>query len=185
MKAKRKKQEPLTEARESDPPLRLVRHRTIGSLMQAYFTGENGETFPLEELKTAGFGALTVDSEGNHGEREFTFDQFAATIRREGFWGFATPKQGCVHVWVSRRANPFDVAFFLGHEVGHTQGRTARSHLSEEIRADRYGVAARQALRWLVELGAVPELVAKTSKRKPLFEGVDSDRVQGEVIYRD
>jgi hypothetical protein len=52
-----------------------------------------------------------------------------------------------VRYWHDGKRPPEELAFMLGHELGHVSGKPKRNDEAEEDRADEYGLVARAVLR--------------------------------------
>ncbi len=69
-------------------------------------------------------------------------------IQRQGMWAFVDTKASppVVHYWHDGKRSEMELAFMLGHELGHVTGRKARGFVAEEHRADEYGEVAAAVL---------------------------------------
>lgn len=127
----------------------LVLFETPEALMSFYWRlDEQGMTWD-EFRECQGF-----DPEGN--EIQVTPDDEIGSIREQGFWGFSSEKEKKVYAWIAPDADPPDIMFFFGHELGHTVGKPVRGYMrttaatmKEENRADEYGSVAMLAYEWL------------------------------------
>ena len=86
-------------------------------------------------------------------------DETVKMIRARGMWAFVAwrrrPVQ--VHYWHDGRRTLTELAFMLGHELGHASGTRARGERKEENRADEYGRVAAAVFKKLVPgSGAMP-----------------------------
>lgn len=111
------------------------RHRTIMSILRAFFGGD-----PREFVAQDGAGQ-DLD--------------IASTIRNEGMWAFVETKRKppLVHWWHDGKRSTKELAHLLGHEVGHITGKPLKSGMSEELRADEYGRVAALVVQKLSGLG--------------------------------
>ena len=134
--------------------MELIKHNTPEDIIAAYWHfEENGMT--LEDFLQSEGGATTGDSE----EVTFTGAEELAGIKENGFWGFCDPKTKTVNVWIGENADPEEIIFFLGHEIGHASGKPlpptgdeVQDEIAEERRADEYGEVTQKAFIWLKEL---------------------------------
>ena len=64
-------------------------------------------------------------------------------ILKSAKWAFVETrsKPPVVHYWHSKSCKTEDLAFMLGHELGHVSGKPRRG-VTEELRADEYGAVA-------------------------------------------
>lgn len=108
------------------PKVRFKRHRTARALAGAFFKPMGG------------------------------FRNIVADIVHNGMWAFVDRRakpSPLVHYWHEADANPFHLAYMLGHEIGHVSGRplvSKRRGWKEEARADAYGAAAMLAFKRVV-----------------------------------
>lgn len=128
--------------------LKWRRHRLARSVVEAYFGGM-GAT--LDEVETVGDHAHQVSPL-----------QMLASIKGQGMWAFCSEpigkaksegKPAVIHYWHDGRRHLADLAFMLGHEVGHAIDALDRPKVPRgagpEVAADRAGMAVLAVLRHL------------------------------------
>jgi hypothetical protein len=113
--------------------VRWIRHRTAEHLVLSHFNHcfDGPRIRRLSEV--GGVGVSGVDGSA-----------FAKYVRRNGMWAFVLwqgLKVPHVHYWHDGKRKPEELAYLLGHEVGHVSGKPRRGW-AEENRADEYGAAA-------------------------------------------
>jgi hypothetical protein len=124
----------------------LVIHDTPESILSAHWE------IPWEELSQGTMGGY-----GEDGVEEISWNRVLEGMHVEKFWGYASKDQHEIHVWVKEDADPSDVIFFLGHELGHLAGEQIKGdsmedEVAEENRANEYAEVAKQALQWTNQL---------------------------------
>lgn len=83
--------------------------------------------------------------------------RMALDIEAHGMWACVNTKSKVpvVHYWHDSRRTLEEVAFMLGHELGHVSGKPVkRGGWAEEHRADEYGAVARLVTKELSRRGA-------------------------------
>lgn len=75
------------------------------------------------------------------------------SLQRDKMWAFVDSKAtpAVVHYWCDG-VDPLELAFMLGHELGHLSGKplvSRRNFLREELRANEYGAVAREVFKVL------------------------------------
>lgn len=114
--------------------VKWVEHRSARAICKAYFHID-----PLDVSEIDGF---------------LSGGDFLKAIIAEGKWAFVEtkPKIPVVHYWQDGKRSRDEMAFMLGHELGHVSGKqNKRSPIGEEIRADEYGDVVMTVLRRLVK----------------------------------
>lgn len=120
------------------------RHPDAKSLIRAFFSGM-GAGDQANQIQ------VVMSDNTQH-----TTDEFVQTITKLGSWGFTQTFKGKrkrkpeIHFWAEPEVPVHEVAFLLGHEVGHNLG-TKKKGLREECRADEYGRAAEEVVRQLMQ----------------------------------
>lgn len=133
--------------------LKLVRHHTIDSLLAVMFVDrESEEPLTANDVREGTYGGNAIDANGAISDVEMSYDDWTEAIREQQFYGFADKDRAEVHVWVDDFADRADVAYFIGHEIGHTVGVQLADDVAEEDRADTYGAAVAQAFVFMREL---------------------------------
>jgi len=101
----------------------------------------------VAECYTACFGDNKFASGfGGDGKRfKIKRSVWLAKIRRFGCWGFANFKGREIHVWVGRGCKKERVIEMLAHELGHFERPRYRDKGKEEVKAVKYGTAAKTA----------------------------------------
>lgn len=114
---------------------RWTKYRSARAVLMAYFAGFD----PAHPIRFEDIGEGPLMLEG---------------IRRQGMWAFVETKSKPphVHYWHAPNADLAELAFMLGHELGHCSGKKLRG-FKEELRANEYGDVVRTVFR---KLGLVP-----------------------------
>jgi hypothetical protein len=71
-------------------------------------------------------------------------DDHLKAVEHHGMWAYVDTFKSppVVHYWCDHSTSLEDLAYMLGHELGHASGKQYRSDHAEEDRADTYGAAA-------------------------------------------
>lgn len=114
--------------------VKWTRHRTAKSLVEAFV-----------ELAHSKFSDLDK--------------QYVSAAESNGMWAFVRlSKIPHIHYWYKPGADVLEVAFMLGHEIGHVSGKPLESYKNawrEEERADEYGIAVKEVLKRLRREGLI------------------------------
>ena len=107
------------------------KHRTASAIIKAY----------VKDLAQLGSEVVSTSSK----PREFTKE-----IESRGMWAYvvvgAVP---VVHYWAAPSQSEDQIAFMLGHELGHVTGKPYKNAGMEEDRADLFGSVAAEVVRRL------------------------------------
>lgn len=108
--------------------IRWKRHRSCASAIRAFFNNS---------------GDAAVEMDGVAFANGTTQGDYLKHARKRGMWAHVDFAE-CpprVHFWHDGKRTVTELAFMLGHEVGHTLGKRTTGW-PEEFRADEYGRAA-------------------------------------------
>ena len=137
------------------PEFSVARHTVIEELFESLFEGAPNRDGDIGDK--IGVEFATVDHEGEVGT--MGIDEAIEGIKKTGIFGFVDEAGRVIHVWFDKEKISFEyLVFFFGHEIGHTvkeldvpdgydfDEETKVAYL-EEMRADEYAFAAKEAYR--------------------------------------
>ncbi len=89
---------------------------------------------------------------GHDGHRSFRIrmDKWLKTNRK--CWGWVSYSNRTIHLWLSPDCSMVDLAYLLGHELGHMQRPRYPIKSDEEKKAGMYGVVTMTAVKMAEEL---------------------------------
>lgn len=111
------------------------KHRSLRSICATFFQ------CPVSEVDNVQIGTNVGD---------MSYETYAGHLRKQGHWAFvetaASPP--VVHYWHDAKTTRLQLAYMLGHELGHCNGKKLRG-AAEEARADEYGAVAAAVIKRL------------------------------------
>jgi hypothetical protein len=131
-------------------PHRVKRHKTATSIVRE-FLGPQLAVVP-EELVWVPAHPSYPDDGG------FSYDQMLKAVRKQRHWAFVRVSNdkkatAVIHFYAAADVPLSDVAWMLGHELGHISGEILDDEAEEEVRADRYGAVAAEVLKLITAQG--------------------------------
>ena len=116
----------------NDVSLKVRQYDTLEELFEEMYGMET------KELKT--YEHSGYDGKGK--DWNYTFDEMCTNIGKMGCYAFARGKEE-IHFWVDlKTVDPLDFIGMMAHEKGHLTRPYKRNPMQEEVKAERYGVAA-------------------------------------------
>lgn len=128
----------------TDPSIKLVRHDNILDCMAAYFECS------VPELKTLKGDWTWMDEDGQIHSKPMKAALTTLVIERK-VWGWLDDRR-VLNIWVSEKAEPWQVLRVMAHELGHCLKPFYKNNLREEKKAAKYAKVATKAFVLMEEL---------------------------------
>ncbi len=116
-----------------------------------FFRDDPDDLADLNSMSDRGMEALTAEGE----IEDVSAADYLFFMERQGYWGFCDfndSQNPVVHYWHDGKRSLADLAFLLGHELGHSTGTPIdEDDSAEEDRANGYGLVASLVVARLLE----------------------------------